>query len=84
MIDYFDNEGQEETPINVYIGEEEWRNYSFQNKVRLLYRLRESDVPLAQLMAKPLSLMIAEEQKNQVVDVEATIRRNKEVKEWPD
>lgn len=84
MIDYMDNDAQNESPINVYIGEEEWQNYSFQNKVRLLYRLRQSDIPLAQLMAEPLGMMIDYEQKQHQIDIEATIKRCEDVSKWPD
>ena len=82
MIDYKDNGGQRGHPINIWIGEEEWHKYSMQNKVRLLYRLRESDTPLAQLMAKSISQLVEEEQRHYQIDYDATIKRCEDVRPW--
>ena len=47
MIEYIENNNSDKPQVNIYIGEDEWANYSFQNKVRLLYRLKNSDNLLA-------------------------------------
>lgn len=75
MIDYIENDPPNKTPIHVFIGEEEWKNYSFQNKVRLLYRLRQSDNALAKDLVKAIELLVEEEQSQREIDYDATISR---------
>lgn len=84
MIDYIENDNSDKSPINVYIGEEEWANYSFQNKVRLLYRLRQSDSALAKDIVKSISILVEEEQSQREIDYEATIKQCEDVSEWPE
>lgn len=84
MIDYIENDNSDKPPVNVYIGEEEWTNYSFQNKVRLLYRLRNSDNVLAKELVKSISLLVEEEQKMREIDYEATLKQCEDVSEWPE
>lgn len=82
MIDYEDND---QKPVHVFIGEEEWANYSFENKVRLLYRLRQSKTVLAQHLVKSLSLLVEEEQQQREIDYEATYKKiYEDVSEWQD
>lgn len=84
MIDYIENDNSDKPSVNVYIGEEEWANYSFQNKVRLLYRLRNSDNVLAKELVKSISLLVEEEQKMREIDYEATLKQCEDVSEWPE
>ncbi|MES9681732.1 hypothetical protein ABWK22_02205 [Gottfriedia acidiceleris] len=83
MIDYIENDPDKQ-PVSVYIGEEEWANYSFQNKVRLLYRLRQIDSGLAKQVVKKVSLLIEEEQNQREIDYEATLKQCEDVSEWPE
>lgn len=62
-------------PVNIYIGEKEWRNYSLQNKIRLLYRLRQSSTDIARALEPALSLLIQEEQNRLEIDYEATYQK---------
>lgn len=74
MIYPSDNTSHEK-PVHIYIGEEEWKHYSFQNKVRLLYRIKQSSSTLAKEMAQSITLLIEEEQKKNEIDYEATIKK---------
>lgn len=64
-----------EKPFHIYIGEEEWKQYSFQNKVRLLYRIRQSSSTLAKELARSITLLIEDEQKKNEIDYEATLKK---------
>ncbi|BCT30429.1 MULTISPECIES: hypothetical protein [Bacillus subtilis group] len=84
MIDYKDND-PDKKPINIYIGEEEWCNYSFENKVRLLYRLKQSLSPLAKETEKSLSMLVEKEKNEREIDYEATYQNiYGDVSEWPE
>jgi len=78
MIEYIENEHPQQKPVNVFIGVEEWANYSFENKVRLLYRLRGSKTVLAKELEKSISLLVEEEQRERQIDYEATLRKAEE------
>lgn len=84
MIDYLDNNQPDKSPINVIIGEQEWADYSFQNKVRLLYRLKQSESSLAKTMVNSISILVEEEQNKNEIDYDATLRQLKDVSEWPE
>lgn len=75
MIDYIDDGGSSKSTINVYIGDEEWNAYSYQNKLRFLYRLRQSQSPLAKSMEKSIGLLIEEERASREVDIAATLKQ---------
>lgn len=64
-----------EQPFNVHIGAEEWAEYSFQNKVRLLYRLKQSKTQIAQELVKTVSLLVEEEQRQLEIDYDATLKK---------
>lgn len=61
--------------FNVFIGEEEWTDYSYESKLMLLYRLRQSKSELARVIEKPLSLLIEEEKNDREIDYEATLKQ---------
>ncbi|MFE4029312.1 hypothetical protein ACFX4N_24480 [Priestia sp. YIM B13551] len=74
-----------EQNVHVFIGNEEWATFSFENKVRLLYRLRQCETLLARELEKTISLLVEEEQKEREIDYEATLKRAEEdVSEWPE
>ncbi|UOE58239.1 hypothetical protein IRB79_27335 (plasmid) [Cytobacillus oceanisediminis] len=60
--------------MNIYIGEAEWNEFSFENKMKLLYRLRQSQSELARQMEPCISLMVEEERNRQEIDIEATLK----------
>ncbi|AXK21616.1 hypothetical protein ACW4EZ_30180 (plasmid) [Bacillus toyonensis] len=82
MIEYIENNNSDKPQVNIYIGEDEWANYSFQNKVRLLYRLKNSDNLLAKQLVKSISSLIEEEQKMSEIDYEATVKQCEDTIEW--
>ncbi len=78
MIHYDDDLTPPKNIFHIFIGDEEWKNYSYENKIRLLYRLRQSESFLAKELCKPISLLVEEEQLNREIDFEATLKKIEE------
>ncbi|MEX3713393.1 hypothetical protein ABFV99_13395 [Cytobacillus horneckiae] len=77
MTPYKNREQPPKNTVNVYIGEEEWQNYSYENKLRLLYRLKHSE-SLLSLGFEPLVTLIEEEQREKEIDYDATLKNIEE------
>lgn len=73
MKNYFEEYRREES-IKVEIGEEEWDNFPYENKVRLLYRLKQSRHKLAQDIAKAVEHLVEEEKLQKEIDYDRTFQ----------
>lgn len=73
MTDFEQYNNREES-FKVEIGKEEWEAFSYKDKVRLLYRLRQSQHQLANQIANAVDLLLEEERLQNEIDYEATFK----------
>lgn len=74
MLDYIEEDGHNKSDIDIHIGDEEWAKCGYQDKLRLLYLLKQNRTELAQFMAKRLAPLIEEERRLNTIDIEATLK----------
>lgn len=74
MLDYIEENDHSKSAIEIYIGDAEWASWSYLDKVRLLYLLKQNKSELAQYMADRLGPLIEEERRANTVDIDATLK----------
>lgn len=61
-----------EKRLQVFIGQKEWDNYSYEDKLRLLYLLQQSNTSLANSLKEPIENLVEKERKENEIDLKKT------------